>query len=331
LINIIPIAERLPVMMDDFVFQDIDFFSSVESTESNHKSDDKSDNINDEDDDQKVFLSMEELFKFKPISSDDKTQSFKNTRFEIKSETKSHRLNRKVYKCLHCSKEFNKNSNLNVHIRDLHGTYKSSEVICTICEEELKNPGSLKTHRANHGNTQGLVCPHCSKQFYKSSNMTVHIRDVHGTYDSSEVKCTICEKELKNPGSLYSHVRIVHKSAVDRETHVCEKCGKAFKSRKNLTSHTVSTHTIDKKKCDFCFNILKNAIYLQQHLSRVHGPIKTVPCEICLEPFKNKARLRNHHIHKHIIVDSHCEHRGKTYKNKSLLKKHARYMHTNGK
>ena len=107
-------------MMDDFVFQDIDFFSSVESNEINDKS--------------------------YAISS------FENTTSKIKTEPKSHRLNPKVFECQHCSKEFNKNSNLNVHIRDLHGTYKSSEITCTTCEKEFKNPGSLKAHMPNHDN-----------------------------------------------------------------------------------------------------------------------------------------------------------------------------------
>ena len=65
MLNILLVSEKLTVRMDDFVFQDIDFFSSVESNESNDKS--------------------------------DAISSFENTTSKIKKGPKSHRLNPKAF------------------------------------------------------------------------------------------------------------------------------------------------------------------------------------------------------------------------------------------
>merc|ERR1719186_1883010 len=102
--------------------------------------------------------------------------------------------------CPDCGHQFNKRSNLKMHIMNVHTEYSAEELTCLVCHKQMKNPSGLLSHIRNvHGdekrpnNDVSKPCPYCGKTFKKHSNMKSHI----------------------NPESLKRHIKEVHEKEED--------------------------------------------------------------------------------------------------------------------
>ena len=60
---------------------------------------------------------------------------------------------------------------------------------------------------------------------------------------------------------------------------VCDKCGKEFTAKTNLTRHS-KTHTTETFACGQCDGSYKNKRGLQEHEDRVHSSLLH-PCAQC--------------------------------------------------
>jgi len=262
-------------------------------------------------------------------------KQLKSPAYLVTHNKQVHGGEREKFTCADCGHQFNKRSNLKMHIINVHTEYSAEELTCLICHKQMKNPSGLLSHiRHVHEDEKKLnidvskPCPYCGKIFKKHSNMKSHIKSVHTSYKDGECQCTICNKNMKNPESLKRHIKEVHeKEEDDNNTYFCNECGKTFKTKKYLRGHIYTAHTENRKMCEFCFNDYKNPAALRQHLRLVHGPVETVQCEICFKNYKNMTRLKHHYNDVHKIEESTCDQCGKVYKNKWLLGKHVRYMH----
>ena len=239
---------------------------------------------------------------------------------------------RKTWICSQCGKGFNQRSNMVTHNKSAHETFRNEDVTCKICSKMLKTPYRLVVHtRVFHGDNKiRETCPDCGNTFANRKNLAIHVKTVHTVYKLEECFCNLCSKRLKNPESLKRHIHEFHPMKQEDKDKIeipCDECGKTYKSRKYLRGHKNACHKTDKRMCDFCPNILKNSLYLQQHLKRIHGPNQNLSCEVCGKSFKNRSKLTSHHVNKHRISHNPCGECGKSYKNKWLLKKHIRHMH----
>ena len=152
------------------------------------------------------------------------------------------------FSCIVCGRAFPKLWLCRRHIRTVHT--EDQEVTCNICNRTLKNQGSLKTHlRGCHNIYQRMwildfgfwimcwsrgkgessfywigslldvedqiqavgdhfCCGLCGRSFPKKITCRRHIRTVHS--EDQEVLCHVCNKTLKNAGSLKAHLRGSH-------------------------------------------------------------------------------------------------------------------------
>ena len=94
--------------------------------------------------------------------------------------------------------------NLGSHIKNVHGKFNSDEVTCTDCGKQFKNPPTLVSHlKSVHAeDSASFMCDVCCKEFKKRTNLVMHIKDVHTEYESANVTCSYCNKQMKNPNSL---------------------------------------------------------------------------------------------------------------------------------
>ena len=141
------------------------------------------------------------------------------------------------------------------------------------------------------------------------------------------------QQEIENPNipdDEISHDKYSeHGSSPDNlsdKPHVCDVCGKRFKTKAYLRSH-VSVHTRDRPyKCDGCDETFSCQAHLDRH-HLIHTKEKPFVCFTCDKRFTRKSQLKEHQT---IHTDNKphvCEVCQKDFRRKSHLKLH-QLIHT---
>lgn len=79
-------------------------------------------------------------------------------------------------------------------------------------------------------------CKMCSKCFGYASVLSEHVASVHG---GDRYTCEHCSITYTRRPSLFRHLQTVHKNP---NGHTCSVCGKVFRRKDNLKSHTRRKH-----------------------------------------------------------------------------------------
>lgn len=82
---------------------------------------------------------------------------------------------KKSYKCLTCTKTFNSQRNLNVHLR-IHTGFRPFE--CDVCKHKFTRRENLRSHMRCHLNLRPYTCPICTRSFRRRSHVNSHI-EIH--------------------------------------------------------------------------------------------------------------------------------------------------------
>ncbi|XP_004925945.1 zinc finger protein 431 [Bombyx mori] len=194
-------------------------------------------------------------------------------------------------------------------------------------------------------------CPVCGRVCINPSTLTIHMR-VHSSEKS--FSCTVCNSKYKDAGNLKRHMNRKHDPMRQRQ-FVCENCGKAFYSKRDVEIH-MRTHTGETPyTCNACGKSFTQATSLFRHRLR-HESEKTYSCTICNKLFRTKDGLRNHalvhtsekkfscpicnmsfkyknNVHKHIKNHSEpkrfvCNYCGRSFSMKGGLKSHIDRQHS---
>ncbi|XP_030759098.1 zinc finger protein 391-like isoform X2 [Sitophilus oryzae] len=107
--------------------------------------------------------------------------------------------------CEMCSKAFNSQTNLQIHMRTHTG---QRPYICDVCNKSFSQSCNLVNHMRVHTGEKPFKCPHCDRAFTQSGNLNNHIR-LHT--DEKPFKCHFCEKAFVQSGNLNSHIRNNHR------------------------------------------------------------------------------------------------------------------------
>ena len=135
--------------------------------------------------------------------------------------------------CPDCMRRIN-SVKISDHMRVVHGDrpYK-----CTICGKNFSHIYNLKFHKNTvHLAIQNCKCSLCNKAFGGKSNLLRHTRNIH---EGIKHPCGECEFKASSSGSLYSHIKMVHRKVI---SFPCEYCPSGFTSRPGLKRHMESTH-----------------------------------------------------------------------------------------
>ncbi|CAB4029980.1 zinc finger 271-like isoform X1, partial [Paramuricea clavata] len=115
-----------------------------------------------------------------------------------------------AFKCTLCTKSFEQQEHLDLHIKWHNGCRPYS---CKECGAKMKYKGSLTVHMKLHNTERPYKCLNCEKSFSKYSYLERHLR-VH-TADKPH-PCDVCEKTFR------------------ARPFICTECKKSFRYRSNL-------------------------------------------------------------------------------------------------
>lgn len=77
--------------------------------------------------------------------------------------------------------------------------------VCPYCSKEFKKPSDLVRHIRIHTHEKPFKCPQCFRAFAVKSTLTAHIKTHTGI---KAFKCQYCMKCFSTSGSLKVHIRL---------------------------------------------------------------------------------------------------------------------------
>ncbi|KAL2081529.1 hypothetical protein ACEWY4_023382 [Coilia grayii] len=195
----------------------------------------------------------------------------------------------RLYKCTDCQYSTRNRQKITWHIR-IHTGEKPYH--CQKCSYSCAEPSRLKYHMRIHQEERKYLCPECGYKCKWVSQLKYHMTKHTG---AKPYACEECEYRTNRPDALRVHRDTRHR---DVRSFICEKCGKAFKTRFLLKTH--------QKK---------------------HSEERPFACKMCPKAFRWAAGLKNHyltHTNQQPYRCLHCSYRAKQ---KFQVVKHLRRHH----
>uniref|UniRef100_A0A9J7YK68 Zinc finger protein 142 n=2 Tax=Cyprinus carpio TaxID=7962 RepID=A0A9J7YK68_CYPCA len=181
-----------------------------------------------------------------------------------------------LFKCTECKFSTRNKQKITWHIR-IHTGEKPYR--CEKCNYACADPSRLKYHMRIHMEERKYLCPECGYKCKWVNQLKYHMTKHTG---AKPYACEDCEYRTNRADALRIHRETRHR---DERSFICEKCGKAFKTRFLLKTH-----------------------------QRKHSEERPYVCSICQRAFRWPAGLRHHylsHTNKLPFYCLHCPYRAK--------------------
>ncbi|XP_041940358.1 zinc finger protein 142 isoform X1 [Alosa sapidissima] len=195
----------------------------------------------------------------------------------------------RLYKCTDCQYSTRNRQKITWHIR-IHTGEKPYH--CEQCSYSCAEPSRLKYHMRIHQEERKYLCPECGYKCKWVSQLKYHMTKHTG---AKPYACEECEYRTNRPDALRVHRETRHR---DVRSFICEKCGKAFKTRFLLKTH--------QKK---------------------HSEERPFVCKLCSKAFRWAAGLKNHYLTHTNQQPYHCLHCSYRAKQKFQVVKHLQRHH----
>ncbi|KAM8731600.1 zinc finger X-chromosomal protein-like [Acanthopagrus schlegelii] len=253
--------------------------------------------------------------------------------------------------CDFCGKEFKCKSQLAVHFQTHTGERPH---LCDICGRKFGRQYQLKRHKilvhANRVNSEEnlspdapFACAICGKRLKSEAMLAAHSRIHSG---DKPHRCSICLRSFQRATCLKQHHVRVHlrvrvneaphaigrrKSSASAKEFPCPICGKVFKFKSLLASHSLTHSEVRPYDCDFCSRSFRRLSHLKRHREVVHANGERLPqsfvCHICGKDKKCRSQLA-----RHVIIHTGerpfaCDLCSARFNRSGNLKQHRKRMH----
>ncbi|XP_059751593.1 zinc finger protein 236 isoform X2 [Balaenoptera ricei] len=105
--------------------------------------------------------------------------------------------------------------------------------VCPYCTKEFRKPSDLVRHIRIHTHEKPFKCPQCFRAFAVKSTLTAHVKTHTGI---KAFKCQCCMKSFSTSGSLKVHIRL-HTGV---RPFACPHCDKKFRTSGHRKTHIAS-------------------------------------------------------------------------------------------
>ena len=179
---------------------------------------------------------------------------------------------------------------------------KASKHICVDPEGQLtcvtKCPDGLKLAHMQrcllYSSKHGHLCHHCGDIFSNKTSFDMHLLNVHGqtTKRSEKYKCSTCGHSFGDGSALRHHQNTHIKD--QPKSHICDMCGKAFKTRDTLYVHRRRVHLQSKRyPCEYCSKTYYGKSMWKTHMQQHLGE-SPYHCKVCNQGFSSNYCLTVH-------------------------------------
>lgn len=221
--------------------------------------------------------------------------------------------------CDLCGKEFKCKSQLAVHYQ-MHTGERPH--LCDICGRKFSRQYQLKRHKilvhANRLNGEESLsdapyaCDICGKRLKSEALLAAHARIHSG---DKPHHCSLCLRSFQSATCLKQHhIRVHLRVRANKAPHAsgrrassmagkefpCPVCGKVFRFRSLLASHSLIHSELRPYACEFCSRSFRRLSHLKRHREVVHANGARMPqsfiCHICGKDKKCRSQLARHVI-----------------------------------
>ena len=237
------------------------------------------------------------------------------------------RIDKNLFKCRECQKEFAASNAAYEHIRLYHmNLYEKVDPSKTYTPKRLKLPANLHPKGSTGPPPQSNLCQECGQSFSSKFKMERHIKTIH--QDIKDFTCEYCRKELTSSHGLKAHIDSIHMGIKHKCPHceneystqqsmkkhiqathsqdacfTCNQCGKSFPTSGRLENHkyehedgqlTGWLNESGKYACEECGKEYASLPGLRVHIDVVHRGLKNHICHLCGQSFGRRSCLAAH-------------------------------------
>ncbi|XP_050073984.1 zinc finger protein 835-like [Anopheles maculipalpis] len=172
------------------------------------------------------------------------------------------------FACEECGKRFPFKNRLTAHMAKVH---MKKDIICEECNKPFTKFSIEKHKKTAHGGAGEMFhCKSCPKTFKTRVSLERHMEGHNNGGEqpvgsaAATVICAICNSVLKGMYNLKAHMKRVH---VEQTPATCSTCGKTFKSKHSLNTHTTNVCNMRQFGCTHCGKQFKKRTKLKQHMT----------------------------------------------------------------
>jgi len=207
-----------------------------------------------------------------------------------------------VQGCPDVGKTWKSKVTFQAHMAKKHDDKCIKTVECDECDEKFLSKSLLTNHKLQKhegdGNKKTFACSLCGRVLNKRQSLIAHERSHTG---ERPFKCEYCEQRFITKQSLSRHIMNRHaaETGLPVAVHVCELCGKEFKSKKNLKEHRYyhADNQDNRQQCEICHKVLKQKNSYMKHMVNVHK--KGFECDLCQKTIATEDGLKLHKRDQH--------------------------------
>uniref|UniRef100_A0A1B0DQD2 Uncharacterized protein n=1 Tax=Phlebotomus papatasi TaxID=29031 RepID=A0A1B0DQD2_PHLPP len=178
------------------------------------------------------------------------------------------------FECAICNSSFNRKSNLEMHVRQVHLGLKPCE--CKICGMQFETSNSLRNHLNTHQVTKQCNASKITAADNAIADESKSQKDIKKK--GKEWSCELCSYKTFQKGTLKHHVKVVHKGI--RELH-CPECKRGFTRASVLKQHMLRHEGVKNYACPVCGVKKVTQTELRRHMMAIHKIEKMFSCEFC--------------------------------------------------
>lgn len=219
-------------------------------------------------------------------------QSFQNT-----ADKKLHQNNctRKRIECYLCFQTTSNMKKLRTHM--VHSHTGEKKYHCVKCSKSFQMEANLKIHIKSHTiNKRDLPkCSYCQKHFIDTKYKKKHEFQCKKSYE-----CYVCKRTFPNFTELYGKHFRVH---LGERPYQCKHCRKTIASIRCYKLHVIDFHLASYRfKCNECNGIITARKDFRVHQQKCMKPIRQsanvvyFTCSLCGSGLKRLPQLRDHII-----------------------------------